>query len=215
MPDQHNLPRVDNVNEAKSIESTAADPTAIPAAQVGPVVDNKPHTSTDAEPGDPQVNIGADTKDVELEPNVVKIVYILIQVLEKQVPKEGEINESNKPQLTLPLPTSDDIHHSALKPYESLNEIRKKEKLLTARVPVKQNLKSNNEQTMNKSINKSNNEQSSKAAAKDLNKGLAPENKEKTLAKMAAENAAKDAARRPLRDVRPASLSAAQDPTLL
>ena len=132
MLDHHKLPRAHNVDEGSSSDGTAGDPTALPAGQVNvPTVDHKLRTSKEAEPdpGDQQVDIGADTKDVVVETNIVIIADTLMQVLKNQVPREAEINdleevmksqplakESSEPHLNqaLPLPISIEKHASAL-----------------------------------------------------------------------------------------------------
>ena len=124
--DHHKFPKAHKVDEGRSSESTAGDPA--PAGQVNvPTVEQKPRTSKEAEPdpGDQQVDIGADTKDVVVETNIVIIADTLMQVLKNQVPREAEIHdleevmksqplakESSEPPLkqALPLPISIEIH---------------------------------------------------------------------------------------------------------
>ena len=89
MLDHQKLPRAHNVDEGRSSDDTAGDPTAFPAGQVKvPSVDTQPCTSKEAEPdpGDQQVDIGADTKDVVVETNIVIVADTLMQVLKNQVP---------------------------------------------------------------------------------------------------------------------------------
>ena len=89
MLDHQKLPRAHNVDEGRSSDGTASNPTALPAGQVKvPTVDNQPHTKKEAEPepGDQQVDIGADTKDVVVETNIVIVADTLMQVLQNQAP---------------------------------------------------------------------------------------------------------------------------------
>ena len=105
-----------------------------PATGKAPV-EHEPRTSKEAksDPGDQQVDIEGDTKDVVVETNIVIIADTLMQVLKNQVPREAEIHdlekvmksqplakESSEPHLiqALPLPISVERHASALKPNE-------------------------------------------------------------------------------------------------
>ena len=106
MLDHQKLPRAHNVDEMRSSDDTAGDPTAFPAGQVKvPTVDTQPRTCKEAEPepGDPQVDIGAETKDVVVEPNIVRISDARIQVLKNQVPREVEIHDLEEVMKTTPL----------------------------------------------------------------------------------------------------------------
>ena len=75
-----------------------------PATGKAPV-EHKPRTSKEAkpDPGDQQVDIEGDTKDVVVETNIVIIADTLIQVLKNQVPREAEIHDLEEVMKSQPL----------------------------------------------------------------------------------------------------------------
>ena len=68
-----------------------------PATGKAPV-EHEPRTSKEAksDPGDQQVDIEGDTKDVVVKTNIVIIADTLIQVLKNPVTREAEIHDLEK-----------------------------------------------------------------------------------------------------------------------
>ena len=83
-----------------------------PATGKAPVA-HGPRTRTEAksDQGDPQVKRKGDDKDEGFKPNIDIIADTLTQVLKKQLPKDTEINDTEKPVKSQPLAKASSESH--------------------------------------------------------------------------------------------------------